>query len=106
VHGVGQSPAQRIASPDAPAVSSGNGQRAADVGTVRPVVAPEVNAGSSRPHDPASLADSGKQPVSAIDAQLGEMMGDALFCDVCGHITVRSGACYRCLNSGNSLGCS
>jgi ribonucleoside-diphosphate reductase alpha chain len=45
-------------------------------------------------------------PVSVLDAQLGEMMGDAPFCDVCGHITVRNGACYKCLNCGNSLGCS
>ncbi|MDQ2684095.1 MAG: vitamin B12-dependent ribonucleotide reductase, partial [Chloroflexota bacterium] len=45
-------------------------------------------------------------PVSALDAALGEMMGDAPFCDVCGHITVRNGACYKCLNCGNSLGCS
>ncbi|HEV2528871.1 MAG TPA: hypothetical protein VGT61_10530, partial [Thermomicrobiales bacterium] len=41
-----------------------------------------------------------------MDAFLGEMMGDAPFCDVCGHITVRNGACYKCLNCGNSLGCS
>ena len=41
-----------------------------------------------------------------LDAQLEEMMGDAPVCDVCGHITVRNGACYRCLNCGNSMGCS
>ncbi|MEO7092797.1 MAG: vitamin B12-dependent ribonucleotide reductase, partial [Polyangiales bacterium] len=41
-----------------------------------------------------------------LDAQLEEMMGDAPLCDVCGHITVRNGACYRCLNCGNSMGCS
>jgi ribonucleoside-diphosphate reductase alpha chain len=44
--------------------------------------------------------------VSVISAHLSEMMGDAPFCDVCGHITVRNGACYKCLNCGNSLGCS
>lgn len=33
-------------------------------------------------------------------------MGDAPPCDICGHITIRSGTCYRCLNCGNSLGCS
>ena len=27
-------------------------------------------------------------------------------CDGCGHITVRNGACYKCLNCGNSMGCS
>jgi ribonucleoside-diphosphate reductase alpha chain len=45
-------------------------------------------------------------PTSTLDAQLSEMMGDAPFCDQCGHITVRNGSCYKCLNCGNSLGCS
>ncbi len=31
---------------------------------------------------------------------------DAPACDRCGHITVRNGACYRCANCGNSMGCS
>jgi ribonucleoside-diphosphate reductase alpha chain len=43
---------------------------------------------------------------SALDQQLEEMMGDAPVCDACGHITVRNGACYKCLNCGNSMGCS
>ena len=34
------------------------------------------------------------------------MQSDAPSCNVCGHITVRSGTCYKCLNCGNSLGCS
>ncbi len=38
--------------------------------------------------------------------QLEEMMGDAPVCDGCGHITIRNGACYKCLNCGNSMGCS
>ena len=37
---------------------------------------------------------------------LANMMGDAPICNVCGHITIRSGTCYKCLNCGNSLGCS
>jgi ribonucleoside-diphosphate reductase alpha chain len=44
--------------------------------------------------------------ASPLDAQLDTMMGDAPVCDVCGHITVRNGACYKCLNCGNSMGCS
>jgi ribonucleoside-diphosphate reductase alpha chain len=44
--------------------------------------------------------------ASPLDAQLDKMMGDAPVCDVCGHITVRNGACYKCLNCGNSMGCS
>jgi ribonucleoside-diphosphate reductase alpha chain len=38
--------------------------------------------------------------------QLAQMMGDAPPCDGCGHTTVRNGACYKCLNCGNSMGCS
>ena len=37
---------------------------------------------------------------------LGDMMGDAPACPDCGHITIRNGSCYKCLNCGNSLGCS
>lgn len=44
--------------------------------------------------------------VDTVNAQLSQLMGDAPFCDVCGHITVRNGSCYTCLNCGNSLGCS
>ena len=43
---------------------------------------------------------------SSMDALLEEMMGDAPLCETCGHITVRNGSCYRCLNCGNSMGCS
>jgi len=31
---------------------------------------------------------------------------DAPSCPNCGHIAVRNGACYKCLNCGESLGCS
>jgi ribonucleoside-diphosphate reductase alpha chain len=34
------------------------------------------------------------------------MQSDAPACNTCGHITVRSGTCYKCLNCGNSMGCS
>ncbi len=44
--------------------------------------------------------------VASMQAALAEMMGDAPLCDVCGHLTVRNGSCYKCLNCGNSLGCS
>jgi len=38
--------------------------------------------------------------------QLKSFMGDAPFCDQCGHMTVLNGSCYKCMNCGNSLGCS
>jgi len=44
--------------------------------------------------------------VDANDKALSEMMGDAPACPTCGHITVRNGSCYKCLNCGDSLGCS
>lgn len=49
--------------------------------------------------DPAGAADP-------LNAQLSKMMGDAPLCSTCGHVTVRNGTCYRCLNCGNSMGCS
>jgi len=43
---------------------------------------------------------------AALSDYLSAYVSDAPFCDQCGHITVRNGACYKCLNCGNSLGCS
>ncbi len=43
---------------------------------------------------------------SAVDEFLGSLMGDAPFCNICGHITIRNGTCYKCLNCGNTMGCS
>ncbi|HLF05783.1 MAG TPA: hypothetical protein VI893_01180, partial [Thermoplasmata archaeon] len=40
------------------------------------------------------------------EVYLSKMMGDAPDCNVCGHKTVRNAACYKCLNCGNSMGCS
>jgi ribonucleoside-diphosphate reductase alpha chain len=42
----------------------------------------------------------------AMNEQMRKNQSDAPACNVCGHITVRSGTCYKCLNCGNSLGCS
>ncbi len=41
-----------------------------------------------------------------LSKHLSTMMGDAPFCNICGHVTVRNGVCYKCLNCGNSMGCS
>jgi ribonucleoside-diphosphate reductase alpha chain len=49
---------------------------------------------------------SGNPEASALSSHLGKMMGDAPFCNLCGHTTVRNGVCYKCLNCGNTLGCS
>lgn len=44
--------------------------------------------------------------AAVLSTHLSMMMGDAPICNLCGHLTVRSGACYKCLNCGNSIGCS
>ncbi len=41
-----------------------------------------------------------------VDDQFEHFTEDAPACDVCGSITVRNGACYRCYNCGSSMGCS
>ncbi|MBX2931327.1 MAG: vitamin B12-dependent ribonucleotide reductase [Chitinophagaceae bacterium] len=44
--------------------------------------------------------------LDAVNSAAKSMQSDAPACNVCGHITIRSGTCYKCLNCGNSLGCS
>ncbi len=44
--------------------------------------------------------------IDAVNAAAKNMQSDAPACNVCGHITLRSGTCYKCLNCGNSMGCS
>jgi ribonucleoside-diphosphate reductase alpha chain len=44
--------------------------------------------------------------MDAVNAAAKSMQSDAPACNTCGHITVRSGTCYKCLNCGNSMGCS
>jgi ribonucleoside-diphosphate reductase alpha chain len=51
----------------------------------------------------AVKADTG---LDAVNAAAKNMQSDAPSCNVCGHITIRSGTCYKCLNCGNSMGCS
>jgi ribonucleoside-diphosphate reductase alpha chain len=54
--------------------------------------------GSARP-------DSAAPPRSLSDT-VAHFQLDAPTCPNCGHVTVRNGACYKCLNCGESLGCS
>ena len=52
------------------------------------------------------IVEAVSNSVSTVQEVLGDMMGDAPACPDCGHITIRNGSCYKCLNCGNSLGCS
>ncbi|WMJ73652.1 vitamin B12-dependent ribonucleotide reductase [Cytophagaceae bacterium ABcell3] len=55
---------------------------------------------------PANIPEKAETAADQTQEYLSSMMGDAPICDVCGHITIRNGTCYKCLNCGNSLGCS
>ena len=82
--GVDQPKAAEVVAP-APKTGNGNG-----------------NGGNG--HGKSRLAAGASE--GALDDHLSNMMGDAPFCSGCGHVTVRSGSCYKCLNCGNSMGCS
>jgi len=49
--------------------------------------------------------NSSKRQGLSVDLSMG-VQSDAPSCNVCGHTTIRSGTCYKCLNCGNSMGCS
>ena len=44
--------------------------------------------------------------MDQVQAAAKSMQSDAPACSTCGHITIRSGTCYKCLNCGTSMGCS
>jgi ribonucleotide reductase alpha subunit len=73
---------------------------------LREVHSPKFQATES--HDAAAPGPQLRRSltVDPVSQQSTEMQADAPGCDVCGSITVRSGTCYKCLNCGNSMGCS
>ncbi|HYG21275.1 MAG TPA: vitamin B12-dependent ribonucleotide reductase [Verrucomicrobiae bacterium] len=44
--------------------------------------------------------------VRSLSDSVAHFQQDAPTCPNCGHVAVRNGACYKCLNCGESLGCS
>jgi len=67
------------------------------------VVAPSGNASTAPKQQKAPLAVKSE---NGTQEYMKSMQSDAPACNTCGHITVRSGTCYKCLNCGNSMGCS
>ncbi len=58
---------------------------------------------------PSRLAVAEHAMAASHDAREGQLSGfggDAPACSSCGHLTVRNGTCYKCLNCGTSMGCS
>ncbi len=109
-----------------PAGSAGNGKKSGnghgprlDVDSAKPfdydtLHHDETPAPGDGAHNPGTLAaEPTTMPhlrlaivADPLSQQGSEMQADAPACDVCGSITVRSGTCYKCLNCGNSMGCS
>ena len=57
---------------------------------------------------PATGSNGGRgdHPVQTLSDAIAHFQQDAPTCPNCGHVAVRNGACYKCLNCGESLGCS
>ena len=56
--------------------------------------------------DLAHLAETNTAAITDHEREIYRMQSDAPPCPECGAITIRSGACYKCLSCGTSLGCS
>lgn len=61
--------------------------------------------------DAAAAINQGQFPkagkaVKSLSDSVSHFQMDAPTCPNCGHMAVRNGACYKCLNCGESLGCS
>jgi ribonucleoside-diphosphate reductase alpha chain len=82
-----------------PENGNGNGHHAAEVkkAGVNPTELPK----SSTPVNTKEGMN-----VQQLNQMTQTFQEDAPLCDQCGAITVRNGACYRCFNCGNSMGCS
>ncbi|TAL03176.1 MAG: vitamin B12-dependent ribonucleotide reductase [Verrucomicrobia bacterium] len=49
---------------------------------------------------------AGGKTIKTLSDSLAHLQQDAPTCPNCGNVAVRNGACYKCLNCGESLGCS
>jgi len=74
-------------------------------------IATSPSKSQSTPHGSFSQKEEATQleagvTTSILSQSTASIQSDAPACDGCGSITVRNGTCYRCLNCGNSMGCS
>ena len=56
--------------------------------------------------DLSHLADTRTATLTEHEREIYRAQSDAPPCPECGAITIRSGACYKCVSCGTSLGCS
>ncbi|MBI4661790.1 MAG: vitamin B12-dependent ribonucleotide reductase [Verrucomicrobia bacterium] len=69
----------------------------------RAVTVPAGNGGNGKAQHGVS---NGHREAASLSDAIAHFQQDAPTCPSCGHVAVRNGACYKCLNCGESLGCS
>ena len=62
--------------------------------------------GRGRAHAASASPAPAARQVKSLSDSVAHFQQDAPTCPNCGHVTVRNGACYKCQNCGESLGCS
>jgi len=73
------------------------------IGSANGGVVPQV---AKAQRSTVSASNKMENGLDAMNAASKNMQSDAPACNVCGHIMMRSGTCYKCLNCGNQGGCS
>jgi ribonucleoside-diphosphate reductase alpha chain len=63
-------------------------------------------ANGARLSDLGAAALKPVSPANGVRRPATKFSGDTPMCDHCGHITIRNGTCFKCLNCGTSMGCS
>jgi ribonucleoside-diphosphate reductase alpha chain len=61
--------------------------------------------GNGKGHSSTTPAAAARA-VKTLSESVAHFQQDAPTCPTCGSVTVRNGACYKCINCGESLGCS
>ncbi|MDE3212162.1 MAG: vitamin B12-dependent ribonucleotide reductase [Bacteroidota bacterium] len=82
------------------------GERVPELSKVRVVGTPAGKSPTMKPHRTEHSRKAANSGLDAVNSAAKNMQSDAPACNTCGHITIRSGTCYKCLNCGNSMGCS
>jgi ribonucleoside-diphosphate reductase alpha chain len=62
--------------------------------------------GNGHSHGNGHNHTTGAHTATSLSDSVAHFQQDAPTCPNCGHVAVRNGACYKCLNCGESLGCS
>ena len=71
------------------------------------VISRDENGNGSGYGGPVARIEPAPRPVATASPVIAfENSADAPSCHQCGHLMVRNGACYKCLNCGETSGCS